>query len=49
MQQQEGSTDRQTAQLVNGNIPYNRCHAQFMNGGWLQGRNLLSLLSFPWV
>ena len=33
-------TDRQP-KLANGNIPYYRCHAQFINGGWLGGRNPL--------
>jgi len=28
------------AELVGGNIPYPGHHAQFMNGGWLGGRNL---------
>jgi len=34
------STARQTAKLPNGNIPYYKCHAQFINRGWLGGRNL---------
>ena len=35
--------DRQP-KLGNGNIPYHRRHAQFMNGGWLGGRKLSALL-----
>jgi len=39
VQELGGSTARQTAELVNGNIPYHR-HAQFMNRGWLGGQEL---------
>ena len=37
MQELGGSTARQIAKLVNGNVPYHRCHAQFRNGGWPGG------------
>jgi len=41
MQEQGGSTDRQTARLASGNIPYRGCHAHFVNGGWLGGLDCL--------
>jgi len=32
VQELGGSTARQIAKLANGNIPYHRCRAQFLNG-----------------
>ena len=37
MQELGGSTTRQTTKLANGNVPYHKHHAQFMNGGWPGG------------
>jgi len=44
VQELGGSTDRQIAQLVNGNIPYHRRYAQFMNGGWAGSRKHSALI-----
>ena len=33
--------------MAGGNIPHRRCHAQFTDGGWPGGRNLL--FPFSWV
>ena len=33
--------------LAHGNIPQHRRHAQVMNRGWLEGRNLFFSFSFP--
>ena len=44
MQELGGSTGRQTARLANGNIPYQRHHAQLRNGGLPGGRKLSALL-----
>jgi len=41
----EGAEPGSEPKLANGNILYHRCHAQFMNGGWPEGRNLF--FSFP--
>jgi len=46
MQELGGSTPRQTAKMTNGNIPYHRCHAQFVNGDWPGGRRLLFFSCF---
>jgi len=46
MQELGGSTDRQTAELANGNIPYHGCHAHFMNGVGLGGQEAVSFLVF---
>jgi len=35
----EGAEPGSQPKLARGNIPYHRCHAQFMNGGWPGGRN----------
>jgi len=35
----EGAQPGSQSKLASGNIPYHRCHAQFINGGWLRGRN----------
>ena len=39
MQEVGGSLARQIAKLDNGNIPYHKHHAQFMNGGWPGGES----------
>jgi len=39
-----GSIARQRAKLANGNIPYHRHHADFMNAGWPGHRKLSVLL-----
>jgi len=44
VQELGGSTAWQIARLANGNVPYHRWHAQFMNGGCLGGRNLAAVL-----
>jgi len=44
VQELGGSTASQLAKLANGNIPYLRCHTQFMNRGWLGGRKLFAML-----
>jgi len=36
----EGAEQGSQPKLASGNIPYHGCHAQFMNGCWLGGRNL---------
>jgi len=38
VQELGGSIPRQTAKLANGNIPYHRCHAQFIGGGLAEGQ-----------
>ena len=51
MQELGGSIAR-LPKVGNGNIPYNRCHAQFIKGDLPQDRNPLlffSCLFFPWV
>jgi len=35
----EGAQPGSQPKLADGNIPYHGRHAQFMNGGWLKGRN----------
>jgi len=42
VQQLGGSTVRNTAKLANGNIPYHRHRAQFMNGDWTGAREFFS-------
>ena len=45
MQELGGSIARQVAKLASGNIPYHRCHAQFMNGtGGMKFSAILILL-----
>ena len=43
-----GSLARQTAKLANGNIPYHKRRAQFMNG-FGQGEKAIGSSQFPWV
>jgi len=37
----EGAQPGSEPKLADGNIPYHRHHAQFINGGWPRGRNIL--------
>jgi len=46
VQELGGSTARQLAKLANGNTPYHRHHAQFMNGGWPE--RVSYWLSYVW-
>jgi len=43
----EGAYLDSQPKLANGNIPYHRRHAQFINGGWPGGRTISFL--FLWV
>jgi len=35
----EGAQPGSQPKLASRNIPYHRCYAQYINGGWLGGRN----------
>jgi len=45
VQELGGSTAKQTARLDNENIPYHKCHTQFINGG-VEGEKAISFLVF---
>jgi len=51
----EGAQPGSKPKQANGNIPYHGHHAQFMNGGWPEGRNpafsfpLIQILSCPGI
>ena len=42
----EGAQPGSQPKLVNGNTLYHRCHAQFINGGYLGGRDPLFFWEF---
>jgi len=39
----EGAQPDREPKLADGNIPYHKRHAQYINGSWPEGRNLLFL------
>jgi len=43
----EGAQPDKQPKLVNGNIPYYRHHARYINEGWLGGRNASMSLASP--
>jgi len=42
----EGAQPGSQPKLASGNIPYDECHAQFMNEGWPGGRKISAILFF---